>query len=283
MKKRVCLFLLVCCLVCCWVLPARADSGPKPSVVVDFFGLAGETYFATLLSDSDSSGPWIAGEAYADYYGPQDVWEAFTDYGAGQEAFYFLGFYQDCTESQSLSWTYYPPERFRILLYFPEREQFLVSAAVYERYAFDSYYGATANLETGTLVVERSYDWMGQILAFGCRVLLTLGVELILAWVFGFRSRYAFQVVLVTNLITQILLNLLLNGIFYARGAFAFVFYYVWLEILVLVIEGVIYRTLLVRNWTRPGKPHPWLYVSAANGASLGLGLLVANWIPGIF
>ena len=80
-----------------------------------------------------------------------------------------------------------------------------------------------------------------------------------------------------------ILLNLLLHGIFYYHGAFAFVFYYVWLEVLVLVIEGLIYRVLLVRGWDRPRKPHPWLYATVANAASLGLGLLIANWIPGIF
>ena len=283
MKKGASLFFLVCFLACCWITPARADSGPKPSVKVDFFGLAGETYFATLLSETESTGPWTAGDAYQDSYGLREVWEAFTDYGAEQEDFYFLGFYEDCTESQSLSWTYYPPSRFRILLYFPEHEQFLVSSEVQERYAFDSYYAATVNPEAGTMVVERSYDWMEQILAFGCRVLLTLGIELVLALVFGFRSRRALRVVLSTNLITQILLNLLLHGIFYYHGAFAFVFYYVWLEVLVLVIEGLIYRVLLVRSWDRPRKPHPWLYATVANAASLGLGLQIANWIPGIF
>ena len=55
------------------------------------------------------------------------------------DGFYFLQEWWDCTESNALRWTYRPPSVYKILLYFPESDSFMVSP-IYEQYAFDSYY-----------------------------------------------------------------------------------------------------------------------------------------------
>ncbi len=39
---------------------AKADIGPKPSVVIDFNGLDEKTYYATLLSSEKSTDPFSA-------------------------------------------------------------------------------------------------------------------------------------------------------------------------------------------------------------------------------
>ena len=41
-------------------LPARADTGPKPSVKIEFTGSTGQPYYATLLSRESSTGPQSA-------------------------------------------------------------------------------------------------------------------------------------------------------------------------------------------------------------------------------
>lgn len=55
-------FLAIFCILVLTIsfvpLPVNADIGPKPSVVISFKGLEGETYYATLLSKAESTGPY---------------------------------------------------------------------------------------------------------------------------------------------------------------------------------------------------------------------------------
>lgn len=131
--------------------PVKADTGPKPSVIIEFTGAPeGLKYYGTLLSESASTGPaWAwdgsAGqeEEYATYYGgTYEIWKKMVAY-EDSDGYYFLQRIWDCTETQTLDWTYYPPDPFKILLYFPDYDVFAVSG-IYERYAFHSYY--TVNL-----------------------------------------------------------------------------------------------------------------------------------------
>ena len=50
----------ILCILIFILLPTNiyADMGPKPSVVLDFYGLNSEKCYVTLLSKEDSSGPW---------------------------------------------------------------------------------------------------------------------------------------------------------------------------------------------------------------------------------
>ncbi|MDY4104294.1 MAG: hypothetical protein SOY37_01815, partial [Oscillospiraceae bacterium] len=143
MKKKLLQCLLVLSLLVSFlVLPAAAaDIGPKPSVVIDFEGLEGQTYYATLLGDTDGYGPWSTKRFYEEYLGSREVWDAFKSYDA-PEGFWFIGYMEDCTEDQQLAWTYYPPESFYVLLYFPDTGTFLLSSEPCSRYAFDSYFTA---------------------------------------------------------------------------------------------------------------------------------------------
>ena len=57
MKRKVFAFLLCFVLVMAMPITARADMGPKPSVRIEFTGIEGETYYGTLLSKHNSTGP----------------------------------------------------------------------------------------------------------------------------------------------------------------------------------------------------------------------------------
>jgi hypothetical protein len=144
MKKRlwVLVFILVL-LIPTLSVTASADTGPKPSVVVRFKGLEQESYYVTLLSDKDSTGPWSKNNEYKTYYGDEKIWEKLNSY-SDPDDFYFLGCFADCADTDTFKWTYYPPSTFKILIYFPDYDRFVVSADTYERYAFDSYYTVDA-------------------------------------------------------------------------------------------------------------------------------------------
>ncbi len=272
-----CLSLLFCSLFSMTVL---ADTGPKPSVVIDFKGLEEVSYYATLLSETNSTGPWSTGDDYMDWMGEKNAFDAFDTY-QDAEGFYFLGWMEDCSDDQQLRWGYYPPAAFKILLYFPESGKLLSSEKIYERYAFDSYF--TAEVIGETIIVEKTYDFTWEVYSLLCRIIATIGIELAVAWLFfGFRKREQIKVICIANLTTQTILNVLLNIANYNRGAAGFVLCYILLEFLVFMIEAIVYHSFL-RNTEGEKKIHPVLYAFIANSVSFGIGILVAKWMPGIF
>lgn len=282
--KRLLPFLLLFTLLL--PMTASADTGPKPSVNVEFRGLEGQTYYATLLSETDSTGPWSHSHEYYDYYGDPDVWKAFNGY-EDPDGFYFIGCFEDCSADHTFSWTYYPPQVFKVLLYFPETDTFAVTEDTYARYAFDSYFkvNARAAPETGLVApLHKDYPFGQEALSFLARVVLTLAAEVALALVFGFRAKKQLKTIFWVNLATQVLLNLLLNFINYRSGSLAFTLNYVWMEAVVFGLEGLVYAATL-KKWDRDPekKRHPWVYALTANGTSFALGLFLAHQIPGIF
>lgn len=268
---------------------ARADIGPKPSVQITFTGLEGETYYGTLLSEKRSTGPataWDGDEAHAHYgEGEYDLWRAFVDY-EDPDGFYFLQEYWDCSETDQLRWTYYPPTPFKILLYFPETGSFYVSP-VYERYAFDSYY--TVDLSAldpaEPLRAARSYDYTWEAVSLGVRIVATILLELAVALLFGYRGRGQLALLAGVNIITQVVLNVLLNVVNYRSGSMAFTAYYLLFEAVVFALEAAVYAVLLPRLGTgeQGRRGRAVLYALVANSASFGAGLWIAHRIPGIF
>ncbi|MBR5534800.1 MAG: hypothetical protein IKU62_08145 [Ruminiclostridium sp.] len=282
--KRLLPFLLLLTLLV--PMTATADTGPKPSVTVTFQGLEDPTYYVTLLSERDSTGPWSHSQNYEEYYGDQAVWEALNSY-EDPDGFYFLGCYEDCSETHTFSWTYYPPQVFKVLVYFPESDTFAVTDDTYERYAFHSYFKCNAGAapETGLLApLHKDYLFGEEILSFLARVVITLAAEMALAFVFGFRAKEQLKVIFWANLATQVILNLALNLINYKFGGWAFVFGYLWMEAAVFLLEGWVYAATLRKLDRNPEeKRHPWAYAFTANTISLLLGLFISQHIPGIF
>ncbi len=288
MKKITIVPLFIIFFTLMFPLTINADMGPKPSVVIDFVGLEGETYYATLLSSVESTGPYSAlsesKERYRHYNeGDEDydIFLKFVEY-KDSDGFYFLQFFKNCTQTHQFSWTYYPPKVFKILVYFPETDSFIVSDSTYERYAFDSYF--TAELSGTSFAVHKSYDYSNETLSLIVRIVLTSAIELVIALLFGFRERKQIRFIMLVNLITQIALNVALNAINYKSGAMAFVIFYVLLEIAVFITEAILYNWYLKKHSLKkvPGWK-PTVYALAANTASFALGIGLAFWIPGIF
>ena len=288
MLRKIVSFLFCLILIISLPVTAKADIGPKPSVRITFTGIEGETYYGTLLSERRSTGPATAWNGYEDYrdWKPENekpIWEKFISY-EDTDGYYFLQEWWDCSETNQLNWTYYPPNPFKILLYFPETDSFYVSN-IYERYAFDSYFTVDLSAYATTPITARqSYDYTWELISLGARIVLTIVLELAIALVFGYREKKALSFLAIINVITQVTLNVALNIINYKSGSMGFTFAFICMEILVFAIEAISYKALLHRFSEKEKVEHRGVtYALVANTASFAIGLWLAHLIPGIF
>ena len=260
-------------------MKASADTGPKPSVRVTFENMGDELCYGTLLSKTPSTGPaeaWDGTEDGKYFFNGADetVWRAFVEY-KDPDGFYFLQWFWRADEKKTLNWRYYPPQTFKILLYYPDRatksgaadnsagastrdsETTAASGAfcvsdVLERYAFHSYYFVDMrNVQSETIgtiakiSVTQSYDYSAEILGFFVRFIITLGVETLLALAFGLRTKRAFLTVLAANGVTQIALNLLLNVRLHFNNLYGVIPLYFFAELFIFAAEAALYCFIL--------------------------------------
>ena len=276
---------IIACLLMLALLPtaAFADMGPKPSVRIGIEGLdPDEPCWGTLLSEEASTGPSRAydGENARVGEAGEDVWRAFVDY-EDPDGYYFLQELWPCSEDGQLWWTYYPPEEFKLLLYFPETGEF-VSSGKCSAYAFTSWFDA--RLSDGELALSKSYDYSGAIVNFAVRCALTVALECAAAYfLFRLRTPGRLKAVAAVNVITQLALNLVVNIIAYLAGSFMIALRFFLLECLVFAAEGALYDMF----FRRAGEPVPvkrcWVLSLVGNLMSYALGLWLAYAVPGLF
>ncbi len=276
---------IIACALMLALLPtaAFADMGPKPSVRIGIEGLdPDEPCWGTLLSEEASTGPSRAydGENARVGEAGEDVWRAFVDY-EDPDGYYFLQELWPCSEDGQLWWTYYPPEEFKLLLYFPETGEF-VSSGKCSAYAFTSWFDA--RLSDGELALSKSYDYSGAIVNFAVRCALTVALECAAAYfIFRLRTPGRLKAVAAVNVITQLALNLVVNIIAYFAGSFMIAFRFFLLECLVFAAEGALYDMF----FRRAGEPVPvkrcWALSLVGNLMSYALGLWLAYAVPGLF
>ena len=274
------MFLCIIMVVLLFPMTVNADMGPKASVRIQFEHMGDELCYGTLLSKEKSTGPASA-------------WDGRTE--SAQKEYMDPGSWK-VSESKELAWTYYPPGDFKILLYYPETETF-VSSGIYARYAFDTYYTVDMDgVDIGSVEYNddlstnerieayRSYNYRQEMLALGARIVLTILIEMLVALLFGFRQKKQLLILAVVNIITQIILNVLLNVINYNSGPLAFTFFYVLFELIVFALEAVLYCTILKRlSEKKKEDAYYILYSFVANLISFGAGLFLAAKLPGMF
>ncbi len=290
MKRRLfCGSILALLLVCLLPLWAAADTGPKPSITVTPEGFGEDACYLTLLSQTETTGPWSKQESFTaskDSYGDPEadeaIWTAFNDY-QDAEGFFFLGCYGEVTGGQMFCWSYYPPDTFKVLAYFPDSGTFAVGP-VTERKEFSARYTVSPS-ETGeTLLIEKARNQEAENKSFVGRLVLTLALELAVAVVFAFRAKRQIITIVCMNLITQVGLNQAITHLFPLVSSRWYWPGLLVLEVLIFLVEGAVYAKLLPRWKKDPAAVcHPWGYALAANVASFGVGLILARLIPGMF
>ncbi len=289
----VCLLSMLCL---SGVAPIRAsaDTGPKPSVRIVVNGLGDKECIATLLGVNDRNGPWGKwgvdegyDESVPNEFPDLETKILFKEY-AENDGFYFYGRGWRLSDGDELAWTYYPPSRFKLLLYFPETETFLVSPS-YVTYAFHSYYQVnTEKLDDGMLSLSAANGYGREALGLAARVGITVAVELIIALFFKFRKKQ-FLLLAGANIGTQIFLNLMLNVLGVHPGGMESLLYvpaYLLLEIAVFAIESIVYSRFmnkLAPSGEERGTKTYVKYALLANLASFFFGLVIAHIVPSIF
>ena len=304
-------FLIAATVLCCI---AMADTGPKPSASFTFTGMPDEDYYVTMLAEVDAYGPHRVHQpgseipGYVLEQGEQDpaypAWQKFVDY-KDPDGYYFLeDLFEQCHGDDEAGWRYFPPEQFKLLLYFPESDTFLCSP-VTARYAFDSVYRLDLGgkspaevaaltltdpnddpLPTGTVTLDKADGTHQQIVGFFGRLGITLVIELALAWGWKYRKGSQLLFIGVANLVTQCLLN---ASLLYwgaretSRGAI--IFWYILLELVVTGIEAAAYAYLLPGTDRKDPavRRHAALYALSANLLSFLGGLALSELFPILF
>ena len=274
-------------------LGIHADTGPKPSARVTLKNLPEGEAYVTLLSEVRSTGPHsafgsetlLSPEEYEEenYYAtPYAVWAALTTYSDADGYYFLQRTEQRISGEGEYIWGYYPPQKFKVLLYFPAEERFIVSEAA-ERYAFHSYF--TCRVSGNTVSIQASYDYRAEAFGLAARIGITLLSELLLALLFFMREWRLLLPIAAFNVATQILLYLWLSGIYYQSGGLAFALQYIGIEIAVTVIEGVLLLFLAPRLAKKKERIRlrSIVYVVAANLLSLLLGLRISEIFPNLF
>ena len=131
-------------------------------------------------------------------------------------------------------WGYYPPHDFKILIYSKTQDKFIENDEILGRYAFSTYY--TTDLSTGKTI--RSYNYFSEILGLVIRILLTIGIEIGVALLFKYRGA-KLTLIIITNVVTQLILNIGLNITNFYSGPLAMTFMYIGWEGIVFIAESV--------------------------------------------
>lgn len=129
----------------------------------------------------------------------------------------------------------------------------------------------TLNLERQTLTPGKLLS--RSILLVSMRMILTLIIEAIVFWVFGFRNKKSWIAFLIINLITQGVLNIMINGS--TPLASYLVLTLAFLEILVLIVELIAFLTFVKEYRLRTV-----FYVIIANLLSLVVGGYIITVLP---
>ncbi|MDE6727537.1 MAG: hypothetical protein K2J80_06310, partial [Oscillospiraceae bacterium] len=205
MKKVFAFILASVCVFFTINVTAFADIGPKDSVTVYVNGVdGGREYYIALLEEWEEP-------PYNDRYieGQDSMWKKIYEFSRADGLYpanspvdspYFKIRGRD-----SARWGYHPPQTFKLLLYFPDNERFLVSE-VLKKYAFDSYF--TVEVNNDSLTVVKNGGAKGIIIEVAgllIRIAFTVLIEIGIALVFGYRGKRELKLILITNIITQVL------------------------------------------------------------------------------
>ncbi len=130
----------------------------------------------------------------------------------------------------------------------------------------------TLNFETQTLTFGQR--WWRQPVLTAVRVTLTLLVEGLIFFAFGFRSKRSWIVFFAVNLVTQGWLNYIINSSAFSTGYWLIGLYLA--EFVIFIAEAIVLSLAVKekRKWQRA------MYAVAANAASLIAGLLLIRYLP---
>lgn len=176
---------------------------------------------------------------------------------------------------------YMPPSCFEVVVYIPSKDKFINTYA-YNRYAFISSYIldiSIVNANGSYFLRRKDYGFWGLLLkaTFFIRLFVAVIIEASVALMFKISGKKSMIVIVVTNIITQVLLNVALAAEKYSNGkGLGLLSVFVSLELAIIVVEAIVYSIALKStNPTRVSTGRAIAYSLVANlfTALLGIGV----------
>lgn len=244
-----------------------ADMGPKPSIELKFEGLDDQVYYVSVFSLPGTYGPNGSINDVKVSYGrgvPDEVQDQFFAYKASDN-FCFWGVTKKITKEDNVfSWSYYAPEDFKVVVLLPDGR--IIEGEGMKKETFEAYY--TCRIKDNKVEVQESFNYLAAFGKMLLRMAATILVELIIGFIFGYRSKPEIKRIVITNIITQLLLNLGVTVTDIYGGLLTALILMVPMEIVIFIIEGISYHGRLSGS-----KIKSWLYALFANGITFYIGL----------
>ena len=232
-----------------------------------------ETCYGTLLSKKSESGTWSY-QMELDLNAPEEVRNFFKEY-QDTDHFFYLNYFQDVTDGL-LYWPYYPPEEFKILLYFPDTGTVIVSDPL-DRYSLSSPFKAV--IDHGRMSVERNYDYLKMIRITLCRAVILTIFAVVTAILYAQPYNNEIRYMILGNFLYQALINTLI-ALYSYRNGFSYVEYILlmWLPYLLwFLLQG-----FLLSKRAR-GVSMPYLCSFFSNAVAYFAGLLLVYVLPFLY
>lgn len=259
-----------------------ADMGPKPSITIVINNPPDEEYYVAFLSPT-GTGPWqIITESNVDDLSEwgwvnqdESIVKEYLKYEdpEGYGLLGFIGYFsgdEGPEDDNELTFSYYAPKEFKLAVYVPSDGRIMVSEAM-TRKAFNSYYSVSFTDNNGFTIKEEPYFTLN-VLSFIFRAVSTIIIEVLLGLLFKYRKKPEIITIILVNLITQILLNLIMAFSEYVAGELVWFFIFPLIEIVIAIVEMVVY--LIKFKEHKKGKTV--LYALLANLVTFFAGLFIA-------
>lgn len=250
-----------------------ADTGPKPSAVYEFYNMPESDYITCYLSKGMSFGPH---QSYLDCvengecdYGNLDDLTLVYENVDIPEDFNLLDISERFNHTNSIimyTGYFYPTKDYKIVIYDMLNDKVYISNTIDSNYAFNCKYTcdfSIVNNGTFQLYYDKTENVGFDFGAFFIRLIITLAIEIGIAFIFRFNKK-SLLIIIIANVITQILLNVLLNVDFINYGKNGMLWFkYGLIEIGILLVEGLVYTFLCKNKYYK--RYLNFIYAAAAN------------------
>lgn len=219
-------------------ISVNADMGPKPAIYIDIVGIEGE-YVAAFVA-KEAPGPIIDYEFWLESNMENLEYNPIMEY-KDNDGYKWISNYFECNGESQIKYTYYAPNEFKIVIY--KNDQLYRVTDVIQMYAFRSYYKIDFSKEE--VKINNTYPYFLEILQLLLRMIITLVIELGLYFLFKLHSKRNFKIVLIVNIVTQLLLNIIINISTYYEGELYALIILFLVELGIFIIEPILYLILL--------------------------------------
>ena len=274
MRKESVLSIIIFILIFFRPMTVYADMGPKPSIYVTFENLGDKTVYTSFFALEGGPSPVSFGDWERV---PDEIRQIFLDYAASEDARFVEDIWIVDENKPTMECGYMPPYEYKLVVYIPD-ENVMLESDFYTRDRFEEKYIVNITQTHEKLVLEHvAYDWQSDILPVMLRVILTIIIEILIASLFKIKGKKSISAIAITNVATQLFLNISILFIIYRiGGGLLLVFLYLMIEGIIFFVEAIVYSIALKRTNDPPvGVLKAISYAFVANLATFLIGILV--------